>query len=66
MYLEASHLKVEARALDGIGTNLAVGNSHVLRMNGIAFEGFFALQRAVEHHVGILREPFLQVLPNQL
>ena len=46
-------LEVEARALDGVGTDFAVGNGHVVGMDGIAFEGFFRFEGAVEHHVGI-------------
>jgi hypothetical protein len=50
---DSLNLKVEARALDGIGTNLTVGDGHVLGVNGITLQGFFALQCAVEHYVGI-------------
>ena len=49
------YLKVEARALDGIGTYLTVGNGDVFGMNGIPLQGFFALQGAIEHDVGIRR-----------
>ena len=48
-----SDLEVETRALDGVGTYLAVGDGDVLRMDGIALQGLFALKGAVEHHVGI-------------
>lgn len=46
-------LEVEAGALDGVGTDLAVGDGDVIGMNGVAFEGLGALEGAVEHHVGI-------------
>jgi len=50
-----SDLEVEAGALDGIGADFAVGNSHMLGMDGVTLQGFFALEGAVEHHVGIRR-----------
>ena len=34
-------LEVEAAALDGVGSYLTVGDGHVFRVLGIAFEGFF-------------------------
>ena len=50
-----SDLEIETRALDGVGTYLAVGDGDVLRMDGIALQGLFALKGAVEHYVGIRR-----------
>ena len=47
------YLKVKTRALDGVGTNLAVGDGDVIGVNGIALEGFFTFEGAVEHHIGI-------------
>ena len=34
-------LEVEAGTLDGVGTDLAVGNSHMVGMYSVTFEGFF-------------------------
>ncbi len=48
-------LEVETAALDGVGTDFAVGYGHVVGVDCIALEGLFALQCAVEHHVGIRR-----------
>ena len=49
------NLKVETRALYGIGANLSVGHSYMGRVLGIAFKGFFTLQRTVEHDISIRR-----------
>ena len=46
-------LEIKTAALDGVGTDLTVGDSHVFGMDGITLEGFFALEGTVEHHVGI-------------
>lgn len=48
-----SDLEVEAGALDGVGAHLAIGDGDVLGMDGVALQGLFALEGAVEHHVGI-------------
>ena len=45
--------EVEARTLYGIGTNLTIRYGYVFWVNGIALQRLFALQRTVEHHVGI-------------
>ena len=47
--------EVETGALDGVRANLTVGNSNVVGMNGVAFQGLGAFERAVEHNVGIGR-----------
>ena len=44
-------LEVETAALDGVGTDFAVGYGHVVGVDCIALEGLFALQCAVEHYV---------------
>jgi len=46
-------LKIETATLNGVGTNLAVGDGDMFGMDSIAFQGIFALEGAVEHHVGI-------------
>ena len=55
MYLLCLDFEIEAGALDGVGAHFAVGYSHVVGMLGVAFEGFFRLEGAVEHHVSIRR-----------
>lgn len=51
----ASELVIEAGALSRVRTYLRVGYLDVSRMYGIAFERFWALEGAVEHHVSIAR-----------
>lgn len=46
-------LEVETTAMDGVRTNLAVGYGDVVRMNSVSLQGSLALERAVEHHIGI-------------
>ena len=53
MWLLRLNLEIEAGALDGVGTYFSVGYSYMLGMLGVAFEGLFRLEGAVEHHVGI-------------
>ena len=48
-----SDLEVQTGALNGIGTNLAVGYCYVLRMYGVALQSLFTLKCTVEHHVCI-------------
>ena len=46
-------LEVETTAMDGVRTDFAVGYGDMLRMHGVSLQGSLALERAVEHHIGI-------------
>ena len=48
-------LKIQAAALHSVRPYLTIGHSDVLGVHGIALQGFFRLEGAVEHHVGIRR-----------
>ena len=47
--------EVETTPLNRVGTNLAVGDSHMVGMCGITLQGFFTFEGTVKHHVGIRR-----------
>ena len=49
----SKNLEVETTAMDGVRTDFAVGYGDMLRMNGVSLQGSLALERAVEHHIGI-------------
>ena len=47
--------EIEARALNGVGANLAVSHCYMLRMNSVALQSLLAFECTVEHQVGVRR-----------
>ena len=47
------NFKVEADALNGVGTYLAVSHCNMGRMRGVGFQSLGAFKGGVEHHVAV-------------